>query len=63
MMLLSRLKKIIMWIVGTLAPWRFQEEEGEGKSSGAEQLAGSLELPGGMQFSDNTPQSPVLSLV
>lgn len=52
-----------MWIVGTLAPWRFQEEEGEGKSSGAEQLAGSLELPGGMQFSDNTPQSPVLSLV
>lgn len=52
-----------MWIVGTLAPWRFQEEEGEGKRRDTEQLAGSLELPEGMQFSDNTPESPVLCLV
>ena len=52
-----------MWIVGTLAPWRFQEEEGEGTRRDTEQLAGSLELPEGMQFSDNTPESPVLCLV
>lgn len=63
MMLLSKLKKIIMWIVGTFAPWRSQEEEGEGKRSGVGQLAGAPELPGGMKFSDNIAQSPVLCLV
>lgn len=31
-MLLSKLKNNLhVGIVGTLAPWRFQEEEGEGK--------------------------------
>lgn len=63
-MLLSKLKKkIIMWIVGTLAPWRFIDEGGEGKSNGARQFAGASEHPGEMKFSDNIPQSPVLCLI
>lgn len=52
-----------MWIVGTLAPWRFIDEGGEGKSNGARQFAGASEHPGEMKFSDNIPQSPVLCLI
>jgi hypothetical protein len=60
MMLLSKLgKKFLMWIMENLALWRFQDEraiEGrESKYSGARQLAGASELPGGVRFSNSIP--------